>query len=230
MHECLSYESAARFDLRVTARDGGVPQPQRRADAGGARCRRRTPRGRVRHAEAYRVELREGTPLNTRFLQVRALDREAGPDPGAPVYHLRPDGDAAGFGVAADSGWLFVRSSLDREAKDMYLLTVLASAGRGQLKRTGSATVRVSVTDENDNAPRLTQERAFLAVRENLPAGTGFGRVAATDRDSGHNARLTYRFLHADRHFLINAQTASVDLECRRGVSRLSSDAHAGGR
>ncbi|KAG5844634.1 hypothetical protein ANANG_G00164570 [Anguilla anguilla] len=139
----------------------------------------------------YRVELREGTPLGTRFLQVRALNREGGGanggsahSGGGPAYHLRPDGDAAGFGVAPDSG--------------------------GHLKRTGSATVRVSVTDENDNPPRLTRDRAFLAVRENLPAGTGFGRVSATDRDSGLNARLAYRLLHSDANFQINSQTGEI--------------------
>lgn len=35
------------------------------------------------------------------------------------AYYLRPDGDAAGFGIAADSGWLFVKSALDREVRDM---------------------------------------------------------------------------------------------------------------
>ncbi|KAG5284012.1 hypothetical protein AALO_G00021980 [Alosa alosa] len=163
----------------------------------------------------YRVELKEGTALNTRFLQVRARHREGGSNGGsvasAPLsYHLRPDGDAAGFGILPDSGWLFVKSALDREAKDIYLLTVLATSGSGHLKKTGSATVRVSVTDENDNSPRLSQERVFLAVRENLPEGTGFGRVAATDRDAGLNSRLTYRLLHSDRHFQINSQTGEI--------------------
>uniref|UniRef100_A0A8C5BLR5 Dachsous cadherin-related 1a n=1 Tax=Gadus morhua TaxID=8049 RepID=A0A8C5BLR5_GADMO len=226
----LSYESAPRFDLRVTARDGGVPQRSSVLTL-VVHVQAENAQGPVFDTVSYRVELKEGTPLNTRFLQVRALDREtpahAGPTPaGAPVYHLRPDGDAAGFGVAPDSGWLFVRSSLDREAKDMYLLTVLASAGHGQLKKTGSATVRVAVTDENDNAPRLTQERVFLAVKENLPAGTGFGRVAATDQDSGQNARLTYRFLQADRHFQINPQTGERVISTREALDREHQSSH----
>lgn len=91
----------------------------------------------------------------------------------------------------------------------MYMLMVLATAGHGQLKKTGSATVRVSVTDENDNSPRLIQARAFLAVRENLPVGSGFGRVLATDRDTGLNGRLSYRLLHPDRNFQINSHTGS---------------------
>ncbi|XP_049895859.1 protocadherin-16-like [Epinephelus moara] len=212
----LSYESVPRYDLQVVAKDGGAPQLSstftlvvhiQAQDAQGPNFDTLT----------YRVELRENTPLNTRFLQVRALNREASGNGGSSSsssssisYRLRPDGDAAGFGIMPDSGWLFVRSSLDREVKDMYLLTVLATSGPGGVGRTGSATVRVTVTDENDNSPRLSQERVFLAVRENLLAGTGFGRVSATDRDAGLNARLTYRLLHTDRHFQINSQTGEI--------------------
>nr|XP_029535883.1 protocadherin-16-like [Oncorhynchus nerka] len=100
----------------------------------------------------------------------------------------------------------------------MYMLMVLATSGHGQLTKTGSATVRVSVTDENDNSPRLTQERAFLAVRENLPAGSGFGRVSAMDRDSGLNGRLSYRLLHPDRSFQINSHTGEIST--RVGLDR----------
>lgn len=204
----LNYESTPRYDLQVIAKDGGVPQFSATFVL-VVHVQAENDQGPVFDTLTYRVELKEGTPINKRFLQVRALNRET-PGSGhfSPLsYHLRTDGDAAGFGIAADSGWLFVKSALDREVKDMYLLTVLASQGHGQLKKTGSATVRISVTDENDNAPRLTQERVFMAVRENMPAGTGFGHISATDRDTGPNGRLSYRFLHPDRHFQINSHT-----------------------
>uniref|UniRef100_A0A8C9TP09 Protocadherin-16 n=1 Tax=Scleropages formosus TaxID=113540 RepID=A0A8C9TP09_SCLFO len=210
----LSYENTPRYDLLVMARDGGTPQLSATFTL-VVHVQAEDDQGPVFDTLTYRVELKESTPLSTHFLQVRALSREAagtgGSTPSGPLaYHLRPDGDAAGFGIIPDSGWLFVKSALDRETKDLYLLTVLATSGSGQLKKTGSATVRVSVTDENDNAPRLTQERVFLAVRENLPPGTGFGRVSATDRDAGLNSRLTYRLLHADRNFQINSQTGEI--------------------
>lgn len=209
----LSYESSPRYDLQVIAKDSGVPQLSATVML-VVHVQAENDQGPVFDTLTYRVELKEGISINTRFLQVRALNREApgSGHVGPMVYHLRADGDAAGFGIAADSGWLFVKSALDREVKDMYLLTVLASAGHGQLKKTGSATVRISVTDENDNSPRLTQERIFMAVRENLPAGTGFGYVSATDRDSGPNGRLGYRFLHPDRHFQINSHSGKCGL------------------
>ncbi|XP_068174112.1 protocadherin-16-like [Antennarius striatus] len=207
----LNYESSPRYDLQVIAKDGGVPQLSATFML-VVHVQAENDQGPVFDTLTYRVELKEGTPINKRFLQVRALNRET---PGSGyitplAYHLRPDGDAAGFGIAADSGWLFVKSALDREVKDMYLLTVLASQGHGQLKKTGSTTVRISVTDENDNSPRLTQERVFLALRENLPAGTGFGHVSATDRDSGSNGRLGYHLLHPDHHFQINSNTGEI--------------------
>lgn len=209
----LSYENVPRYDLQVIAKDGGAPQLSSTFTL-VVHIQAQDAKGPTFDTLTYRVELRENTPLNTRFLQVRALNRENSGNAGSSSsssssisYRLRPDGDAAGFGIMPDTGWLFVRSSLDREVKDMYLLTVLATSGPGGVGRTGSATVRVTVTDENDNSPRLSQERVFLAVRENLLAGTGFGRVSATDRDAGLNARLTYRLLHSDRHFQINSQT-----------------------
>ncbi|XP_023681833.1 protocadherin-16-like isoform X1 [Paramormyrops kingsleyae] len=205
----LSYESVPRYDLLVTARDEGAPQLSAIFTL-VVHVQAENHQGPVFDALTYRVELKEGTALNTHFLQVRALSREAA-GPAAPLaYHLRPDGDAAGFGIAPDSGWLFVKSALDRETKDLYFLTVLATSGNGQLKKTGSATVRVSVMDENDNAPRLAHDMSFLAVRENLSPGTGFGRVLATDRDAGLNGRLTYRILHAERNFQINSQTGEI--------------------
>ncbi|XP_060753692.1 protocadherin-16 [Neoarius graeffei] len=210
----LSYETVPRYDLQILAKDMGAPQLSATFSL-VVHVQAENSQGPVFDTLSYRVELKEGTPLNTRFLQVRALNRDGGIASGSGatvpvVYHLQPDGDAAGFGIVSDSGWLFVKSALDREVKEVYLLTVLATSGHGQLKKTGSATVRVSVTDENDNSPRFTQERAFLAVRENLPAGSGFGRVPATDRDAGLNSRLIYRLLHPDRHFQINSHTGEI--------------------
>ncbi|XP_051962537.1 protocadherin-16 [Xyrauchen texanus] len=211
----LSYEIMSRYDLKVIAKDSGAPQLSSIFNL-VVHVQAENSQGPVFDSLTYRVELKESTPLNTRFLQVRALNRDGSiigvsyTSSATVAYHLHPDGDAAGFGIVSDSGWLFVKSTLDREAKEIYLLTVLATSGNGQLKKTGSATVRVSVMDENDNSPRFTQERAFLAVRENLPAGTGFGRVFASDRDAGLNGRLSYHLLYLDRHFQINSHTGEI--------------------
>uniref|UniRef100_A0AAV2J747 Cadherin domain-containing protein n=1 Tax=Knipowitschia caucasica TaxID=637954 RepID=A0AAV2J747_KNICA len=199
----LSFENVPRYDLQVVAKDNGVP-PLSATFTLLVHVQAPNDHGPVFDTVTYRVELREGTPPNTRFLQVRAMTR----DHTSVKYRLRADADAHGFAIAADSGWLFVKSTIDREAKDMYVLTVTASEADGQ--KTGSATVRISVTDENDNSPKFSQDRVFLAVRENLPAGTGFGHVAATDRDAGANGRVSYRLMHPERMFQINPHTGEL--------------------
>ncbi|XP_007441203.1 protocadherin-16 [Python bivittatus] len=163
----------------------------------------------------YRVEVREGVPVGTHFLQVRALAREHS---ALLAYHLRADGDATSFGIAPDTGWLHVRRTLDREVQELYVLTVLAVAGEGEGRQTGTSTVRVTVTDENDNSPRLTEERYFFTVAENRPAGSGVGRVTATDWDAGPNSRLTYRLVPPEGHFLIHTQTG--ELSIRKSLDR----------
>lgn len=123
----------------MVAKDGGAPQLSSTFTL-VVHVQAQDAQGPAFDTLTYRVELQENTPLNTRFLQVRALNREAAGNgvgsassssSSSVSYRLHPDGDAAGFGVAPDSGWLYVRSSLDREAKDMYLLTVLATSGPG---------------------------------------------------------------------------------------------------
>lgn len=114
--------------------------------------------------------------------------------------------------ASIQSGWLWVRAALDRETQELYTLKIMAVSGsKAELgQQTSTATVRVSILNQNDHSPRLSEEPTFLAVAENQPPGTSVGRVFATDRDSGPNGRLTYslRQLSEDsKAFRIHPQT-----------------------
>ncbi|XP_065601880.1 protocadherin-16 [Cyrtonyx montezumae] len=207
----LQYEASAAYRLAIVARDGGVPQLSSTFTL-LVHVQAEHDNGPIFDTLTYRVEVREGVPVSTRFLQVRALARDA--EAVTLTYHLRADGDAASFGIMSESGWLYVKSALDRETRDLYVLTVLASAGGsgsgGEARKTGTSTVRISITDENDNSPRLSEERYFFTVPENQAPGSSVGRVMASDRDAGQNSRLTYRLLQHDSSFLIHTQTGEL--------------------
>ncbi|XP_026697084.1 protocadherin-16 [Athene cunicularia] len=207
----LQYEASAAYSLAIVARDSGTPQLSSTFTL-LVHVQAEHDNGPIFDTLTYRVEVQEGVPVSTRFLQVRALARDAESLP--LTYHLRADGDAASFGIVPESGWLYVKSALDRETRDLYVLTVLASAGGagagGEARKTGTSTVRVSVTDENDNSPRLSEERYFFTVPENQAPGSSVGRVMASDRDAGQNSRLTYRLLQHDPSFLIHTQTGEL--------------------
>ncbi|XP_039353238.1 protocadherin-16 [Mauremys reevesii] len=215
----LQYEASAAYGLTIVARDSGVPQLSATFTL-LVHVQAEHDHGPIFDTLTYRVEVREGTPVSTRFLQVRALGRDSGAT--LLTYHLRADGDAASFGIMPESGWLYVKSALDRETRDLYMLTVLASAGAGgtssEARKTGTSTVRVSITDENDNSPRLSEERYFFTIPENQPPGSRVGRVTASDRDTGQNSRLTYRLLQHDPNFLIHMQ--SGELTAKRSLDR----------
>ncbi|XP_058680865.1 protocadherin-16 [Ammospiza caudacuta] len=207
----LQYEAVSAYSLAIAARDSGVPQLSSTFTL-LVHVQAEDDNGPIFDTLTYRVEVQEGVPVFTRFLQVRALAHDV--EPAALTYHLRADGDAASFGIVPESGWLYVKSALDRETRDLYVLTVLASVGgagaAADARKTGTSTVRVSVTDENDNPPRLSEERYFFTVSENQAPGSAVGRVMASDRDAGQNSRLTYRLLQHDPNFLIHAQTGEV--------------------
>ncbi|OWK53006.1 Protocadherin-16 [Lonchura striata] len=204
----LQYEVISAYSLAIVARDSGIPQLSSTFTL-LVHVQAEDDNGPIFDTLTYRVEVQEGVPVSTRFLQVRALAHDV--ESTALTYHLRADGDAASFGIVPESGWLYVKSALDRETRDLYVLTVLASVGgtgaAADARKTGTSTVRISITDENDNSPRLSEERYFFTVSENQAPGSTVGRVMASDRDAGQNSRLTYRLLQHDPNFLIHTQT-----------------------
>uniref|UniRef100_UPI00398ED930 protocadherin-16-like n=1 Tax=Pristiophorus japonicus TaxID=55135 RepID=UPI00398ED930 len=203
----LSYEMVPRYDLKIVAKDSGAPQLSSTFTL-VIHIQDESDNAPIFDTLTYRVEVNEGTPVNSRFLQVRALSQES--LDAHITYHLRSDGDSANFGIVPESGWLYVKSALDRENKDLFSLTVVASSSEGDQRKTGTTTVRVCVTDENDNAPKLSEERYFLTVSENVPPATFIGRILATDRDHGLNSKLTYRLLPANPNFQINSLTGEM--------------------
>ncbi|XP_067423041.1 protocadherin gamma-B5-like isoform X7 [Emydura macquarii macquarii] len=88
---------------------------------------------------------------------------------------------------------LVLEKSLDREKQSSHHLILTAVDG-GDPVRSGTAQIRINVTDANDNPPVFTEEIYKVSLRENLPKGSLVLRVRATDKDEGLNAHITYSF------------------------------------
>ncbi|XP_067423042.1 protocadherin gamma-B5-like isoform X8 [Emydura macquarii macquarii] len=88
---------------------------------------------------------------------------------------------------------LVLEKSLDREKQSSHHLILTAVDG-GDPVRSGTAHIRINVTDANDNPPVFTEEIYKVSLRENLPKGSLVLQVTATDKDEGLNARITYYF------------------------------------
>lgn len=104
------------------------------------------------------------------------------------------------------SGWVTAAVEFDREKRDSYQLTIIAS-DNGSQRLTGSALLNVTILDQNDNAPQLAPCDKMsnpLLVWENSPVGTFVGNLIANDADIGRNGDIVFRLskkLSSTSHF-----------------------------
>lgn len=112
------------------------------------------------------------------------------------------------FGIYPHNGWIYLRNALDREACDMYDVTVLAS-DNGTPTATAEAHVIVSVLDANDNSPIFTRDSYEFSVEENVARNTILGTISATDADleNSPNSDIRYTLLTNNTNFHINSKS-----------------------
>ncbi|XP_052011310.1 protocadherin gamma-B2 isoform X22 [Apodemus sylvaticus] len=108
---------------------------------------------------------------------------------------------------------LILKRFLDREEKKFHQLILTAVDG-GDPPRSGTAQIRIQVTDANDNPPVFSQDVFRVTLRENVPPGFSVFQVTATDQDEGINAEITYSFHNVDeqveRFFNLDKRTGEI--------------------
>ena len=125
---------------------------------------------------------------------------------------------------------------LDHETNSSYIL-VISAQDQGEEPRSGTATLNITITDENDNPPVFDPSTFNAKVNETDPVGTFVIQVIASDRDSGVNQDVTYRIVDNNaeaNQFEIELNTGSIytkkqPLNCTKGQCLLTVEATDGG-
>ncbi|XP_062332598.1 protocadherin-10b isoform X1 [Osmerus eperlanus] len=86
---------------------------------------------------------------------------------------------------------------LNRENADSYSVTVVAR-DKGTPSLATSKSIKVQVSDVNDNAPTFTQPFYDVYVTENNVPGAYIHAVTALDPDIGQNALISYSIMECD--------------------------------
>ncbi|XP_028816483.1 protocadherin-20 [Denticeps clupeoides] len=141
-----------------------------------------------------RLSVPEDTAIGTSFfLDDKAQDLDMGVN-GEIGYSLV--GSSGCFSVKDGEQSLVVvlLDTLDRESQDTHLMTLIAT-DRGSRPLSGTAMLKVTVTDVNDNCPEFdTDGPHAVEIKGDTPKGTVVAQVKAIDVDQGDNAEVSYSF------------------------------------
>ncbi|XP_048166947.1 cadherin-23 isoform X5 [Corvus hawaiiensis] len=167
----------------------------------------------------YNVSLPENVARDFKVVRLNCTDADVGLN--AELSYFITGGNQDGkFSVGFRDGVVRTVVSLDRETVASYTL-ILEAIDNGPTgnRRTGTATVYVTVLDVNDNRPIFLQSSYEVSVPEDIPAASSIVQVKATDADEGINGRVWYRIVKGNEHnhFRINPSTGLV----MRGVRHL---------
>ncbi|XP_068136139.1 protocadherin Fat 4 [Hyperolius riggenbachi] len=156
---------------------------------------------------SYEVTLLETEPVNSRFFKVLASDKDSGAN-GEITYHITGGNVGEAFGIFPD-GQLYVKSELDREVKDIYVLLVTAS-DRAVEPLSATINVTILLEDVNDNRPLFNSTNYVFYFEEEQRGGSFVGKVYAVDRDSGSNGDIMYSFETLQPDFELNTITGEI--------------------
>ena len=149
----------------------------------------------------YSLVLSEGVAVGTFVVQLIASDT----DSSSITYHLT--GLADGRLVVSSNGSIHVSSDLDREYLPQLQFFAFAIGGEGCI---AVATVTITLTDVNDNAPIWLHPIVVTMIQENVAESTLIATVHATDPDDGRNGMITYHLTDNFDRFLINSTTGEL--------------------
>ncbi|XP_064354330.1 cadherin EGF LAG seven-pass G-type receptor 2 [Dromaius novaehollandiae] len=210
----LDRESKSTHVFRVTAVDPGAPRRTALATLTVTVSDANDHDPAFEQAE-YRESVRENLEVGYEVLTVRATDGDAGANADLLYRLLNAGGPNEVFEIDPRSGVIRTRGPVDREAVEAYeLLVEAADQGQEPGPRSATATVRIAVEDDNDNAPQFSEKRYVARVPEDVAPNSAVLRVTATDRDKGSNALVHYSIVSGNSrgHFYIDAQTGALDV------------------
>lgn len=154
----------------------------------------------------YKGVVPENTAAPIEVLYVRAEDRDTTEN---IVYSMVKKNDY--FQINSRTGVINTKTKFDRELKNTHVFQVKAS-DKDRPLLSSHVTVRVTISDKNDNSPAFENKYYKAFIEENSSLGTSVITVTALDKDSGLNAKITYSIKEGneDGKFQINHEDGRV--------------------
>ncbi|XP_058148651.1 protocadherin Fat 2 [Dasypus novemcinctus] len=139
--------------------------------------------------QVYEAELAENAKIGTKVIELLAIDKDSGPY-GTIDYTIINKLADEKFSINPN-GQITTLQKLDREnsTERVIAIKVMARDGGG---RVAFCTVKIILTDENDNAPQFKASEYTVSIQSNVSKDSPVIQVLAYDADEGRNADVTY--------------------------------------
>ncbi|XP_039176461.1 cadherin-23 isoform X5 [Crotalus tigris] len=207
----LDRERIAEYYLRVVASDAGEPSKSSTSTL-TVRVLDVNDENPTFFPAVYNVSLLENVPRDFKVVRLNCTDTDMGLN--AELSYFITGGNQDGkFSVGFRDGIVRTVVNLDRESMSFYSLILEAiDNGPTGKRRTGTATVHITVLDVNDNRPIFLQSSYEATVPEDIPDYSSIVQVKAMDADEGVNGRVWYRIVRGNNfnNFRINPSNGLV--------------------
>ncbi|XP_023980852.1 protocadherin beta-16 isoform X2 [Physeter macrocephalus] len=186
LHRALDHEEEPELRLTLIALDGGSP-PRSGTTSVLIKVLDINDNAPEFPQRLYEVQILEDTPVGSWIITVSAKDLDAG-NHGKISYtffHASEDIRKT-FEINPLSGEVHLRSHLDFEAIQSYIINIQATDGGGLSEE---CTLLVKVIDINDNPPEVTMSSITKIIPENA-SETLVALFSVRDQDTGENGRV----------------------------------------
>ncbi|XP_058130982.1 protocadherin-23 [Dasypus novemcinctus] len=159
----------------------------------------------------YQSSVREDAEVGTVVLVLSAVDEDEGLN-GQTEYFLT-DEPSGTFTIDPVAGTLRTVHTLDREVRSQYTFTAVAKDCSVQGSRSTTVTIKVHITDVNDNEPIWEQNPFVIFLSPQSPANQTVATLRADDPDLGPNGTVIFSFAETQSMFSIDKYTGEIQLQ-----------------
>ena len=208
----LDREQTAEYTIHVSARDKGTPSLTTIQEV-NVKVGDENDHSPTFSPRTYSKEVAENVDVGSILLQVTAMDLDTGLN-GDIRYVIQTGDPNEDFWMDSHLGDLYVQKALDFERKNIYELEVVAM-DLGLESRMDTASITITVSDINDNAPEFKNPPMMAYVEENQQGTPVYiTTIQTVDRDSAPNAGVSYTMVDGDRSlFSVDSSTGEVLLQ-----------------
>ncbi|XP_029363357.1 cadherin EGF LAG seven-pass G-type receptor 3 [Echeneis naucrates] len=185
----LDFEAEREYTLRVRAQDNGRPPLSNNTGIVSVQVTDVNDNPPIFVSTPFQASVLESAPIGSSILHIQAIDTDSS-DNARLEYRLTGTSSDTPFVINSATGWVTVRSILDRESVEHYFFGVEAR-DYGMPPLSATASVTITVMDVNDNRPEFLQKEYYARLNEDAVVGTSVVTVTAVDRDV--NSAVTYQ-------------------------------------